>query len=76
MTILLIVIAAIVLAVVYQRLSKKGNATINQIKKYTDRPIRVRMHPLRQEQQLEILQKFDVENYNTLKYCFVPVFNQ
>ena len=35
--------------------------TINQIKKYTDRPIRVRMHPLRQEQQLEILQKFDVE---------------
>ena len=33
MTILLIVIAAIVLAVVYQRLSKKGNATIDQIKK-------------------------------------------
>ena len=33
MTILLIVIAAIVLAVVYQRLSKKSNATINQIKK-------------------------------------------
>ena len=33
MTILLIVIAAIVLAVVYQRLSKKSSATINQIKK-------------------------------------------
>ena len=26
--------------------------TINQIKKYTDRPIRVRMHPLRQEQTI------------------------
>lgn len=35
--------------------------TLNQIKKYTDRPIRVRMHPLRQDQQLEILKKFDVE---------------
>lgn len=35
MTILLIVIAAIVLAVVYQRLSKKGSVTINQIKKNT-----------------------------------------
>lgn len=35
--------------------------TINQIKKHTDRPIRVRMHPLRQQQQLEILKKFDVE---------------
>ena len=22
------------------------------------------------------VQKFDVENYKTLKYCFVPVFNQ
>ena len=33
MTFLLIVIAAIVLAVVYQRLSKKGSATIDQIKK-------------------------------------------
>jgi ABC-type Zn uptake system ZnuABC Zn-binding protein ZnuA len=33
MTFLLIVIAAIVLAVVYQRLSKKGSDTINQIKK-------------------------------------------
>lgn len=32
MTFLLIVIAAIVLAVVYQRLSKKSSATINQIK--------------------------------------------
>ena len=27
--------------------------TITQIKKYTDRPIRVRMHPLRQDRQLE-----------------------
>jgi len=35
--------------------------TINQIKKYTDRPIRVRMHPLRQEQQLEVLKNFDIE---------------
>ena len=33
MTFLLIVIAAIVLAVVYQRLSKKSSVTINQIKK-------------------------------------------
>lgn len=35
--------------------------TINQIKKYTDRSIRVRMHPLRQEQQLEVLKNFDIE---------------
>jgi len=35
--------------------------TLTQIKKYTDRPIRVRMHPLRQAQQLEILKNFDVE---------------
>jgi hypothetical protein len=33
MTFLLIVITAIVLAVVYQRLSKKSSVTINQIKK-------------------------------------------
>jgi len=35
--------------------------TLNKIKKYTDRPIRVRMHPLRQERQLEILEQFDVK---------------
>jgi hypothetical protein len=35
--------------------------TINKIKEHTDRPIRVRMHPLRQEQQLEVLQKFDLD---------------
>lgn len=35
--------------------------TLNEIKKHTDRPIRVRMHPLRQEQQLDILNKFDID---------------
>lgn len=35
--------------------------TINQIKKYSDRPIMVRMHPLRQDRQLEILKELDVE---------------
>lgn len=35
--------------------------TIQEIKKYTDRPIRVRMHPLRQDRQLEALKDFDVE---------------
>ena len=35
--------------------------TINQIKMYTDRPIRVRMHPLRQKQQLDILKDFNIE---------------
>lgn len=35
--------------------------TLQNIKENTDRPIRVRMHPLRQEQQLEILKNFDVE---------------
>ena len=34
--------------------------TINEIKKHTDRPIRVRMHPLRQDRQLEILKNFNV----------------
>lgn len=35
--------------------------TLDEIKKYTHKPIRVRMHPLRQEQQLEVLKNFDVE---------------
>jgi hypothetical protein len=35
--------------------------TLDNIRANTDRPIRVRMHPLRQEQQLEILKNFDVE---------------
>lgn len=35
--------------------------TLNEIKKHTDRPIRVRMHPLRQDRQLEALKDFDVE---------------
>jgi len=35
--------------------------TIQEIKQYTDRPIRVRMHPLRRDRQLEILKNFDVE---------------
>jgi hypothetical protein len=35
--------------------------TLQNIKENTDRPIRVRMHPLRQEQQLDILKNFDVE---------------
>lgn len=35
--------------------------TLDEIKKYTRKPIRVRMHPLRQEQQLEILKNFDVD---------------
>ena len=41
--------------------------TLNEIKKYTDRPIRVRMHPLRQDRQLEVLKNFDVNiSTNTL----------
>jgi hypothetical protein len=35
--------------------------TLDEIRTYTKKPIRVRMHPLRQEQQLEILKNFDVE---------------
>lgn len=35
--------------------------TLQNIKENTDRPVRVRMHPLRQEQQLDILKNFDVE---------------
>lgn len=35
--------------------------TLDEIKKHTHKPIRVRMHPLRQEQQLEVLKNFDVE---------------
>jgi len=35
--------------------------TLQTIKENTDRPIRVRMHPLRQEQQLDILKNLDVE---------------
>ena len=34
--------------------------TLKEIKQNTDRPIRVRMHPLRQDRQLEILKNFDV----------------
>lgn len=41
--------------------------TLNEIKKYTDRPIRVRMHPLRQDRQLEALKNFEVDiSTNTL----------
>jgi hypothetical protein len=35
--------------------------TINKIKQYTDRPIRVRMHPLRQDRQLEVLKNFNID---------------
>jgi len=35
--------------------------TINTIKQNTDRPIKVRMHPLRQDRQKEILKNFDVD---------------
>lgn len=35
--------------------------TLQEIKENTDRPIRVRMHPLRQDRQLEILKNFDIE---------------
>lgn len=35
--------------------------TIKQIKKNTDRRIVVRMHPLRQDRQLEVLKEFDVD---------------
>lgn len=35
--------------------------TLQSIRENTDRPIRVRMHPLRQDRQLEILKNFDVE---------------
>lgn len=35
--------------------------TLNEIKKNTDRPIRVRMHPLRIDKQKEILKDFDIE---------------
>lgn len=35
--------------------------TLQKIKENTDKPIRVRMHPLRQDRQLEILKNFDVE---------------
>ena len=34
---------------------------VNEIEKYSDKPILVRMHPLRQKQQYEILQKFNVK---------------
>ena len=41
--------------------------TLNEIKKYTDRPIRVRMHPLRQDRQLQVLKNFNVDiSTNTL----------
>ena len=35
--------------------------TLNEIKKYTDRPIRVRMHPSRIDRQRAILETFDVQ---------------
>lgn len=35
--------------------------TINKIKQHTDRPIRVRMHPFRQERQKEVLRKFNLD---------------
>lgn len=35
--------------------------TLKEIQTYTDRPIRVRMHPLRQDRQMEVLKDFDVE---------------
>ena len=35
--------------------------TLDTIRRYTDRPIRVRMHPLRQDRQLAILKNFDVD---------------
>ena len=35
--------------------------TLNEIKKHTDRPIRVRMHPLRQDTQLDVLKDFDID---------------
>jgi hypothetical protein len=35
--------------------------TLRKIKENTDRPVRVRMHPLRQDRQLEALQNFDIE---------------
>jgi hypothetical protein len=35
--------------------------TLKSIKENTDRPIRVRMHPLRQDRQLEALKDFDVD---------------
>ena len=41
--------------------------TLNEIKKHTDRPIRVRMHPLRQDRQLEVLKNFNIDiSENTL----------
>ena len=36
--------------------------TINEIKKYSDRPIRIRMHPLRQDRQLAVLEKLNLKN--------------
>jgi len=40
--------------------------TIRSIQKFTDRPIRVRMHPLRQDRQLEIIKKFDIDISNNI----------
>jgi hypothetical protein len=41
--------------------------TLNEIKKHTDRPIRVRMHPLRQDRQLQVLKNFNIDiSENTL----------
>jgi len=36
--------------------------TINEIKKHSDRPIRIRMHPLRQDRQLAVLEKLNLKN--------------
>lgn len=35
--------------------------TLKEIRKYTNKPIRVRMHPLRQDKQLDILKHFNVQ---------------
>lgn len=37
-------------------------STISDIRKYTDRKIRVRLHPLRQDKQLEIINKLEFDN--------------
>ena len=45
--------------------------TITQIKKHTDRPIRVRMHPLRQDRQLEALKDFNVDISSNTHGCSI-----
>ena len=41
--------------------------TLNEIKKYTDRPIRVRMHPSRIDRQQAILKDFDIQLSDNLQ---------